>query len=233
MDGRPATADDVVEAMREFVWFPPPRPASEFFSRFSAPRSCSKWISRLECNLYYYGTNYFILILLIGMSFLQKPVAILTAFATGLSIAFFSDSFAVTSTNKVISIVRKFSPDLAAQMRPYINDYLIAWFYYYSFTRFLGELCLDCCQWHFSSVRHGRPSMKGSTHICGRPLSMWVFALFLFEVSCIFWASSCNFLIVPWELYVGLLVTLIHASFRERNLKGRLNRFRKEFREAW
>uniref|UniRef100_A0A8R7TYE2 PRA1 family protein n=1 Tax=Triticum urartu TaxID=4572 RepID=A0A8R7TYE2_TRIUA len=175
MDGRPATADDVVEAMREFVWFPPPRPASEFFSRFSAPRSCSKWISRLECNLYYYGTNYFILILLIGMSFLQKPVAILTAFATGLSIAFFSDS----------------------------------------------------------SVRHGRPSMKGSTHICGRPLSMWVFALFLFEVSCIFWASSCNFLIVPWALYVGLLVTLIHASFRERNLKGRLNRFRKEFREAW
>ncbi|KAM3352564.1 hypothetical protein ACQJBY_024036 [Aegilops geniculata] len=204
MDGRPATADDVVDAMRKFVWFPPPRPSSEFFARFSAPRSCSKWISRLECNLYYYGTNYFILIILIGMSFLQKPVAILTAFATGLSIAFFSDSFAVTSTDKVISIARKFSPDLAAKMRSYIN-----------------------------SVRHGRPSMKGSTHICGRPLSMWVFALFLFEGCCIFWVSSCNFLMVPWALYVGLLVTLIHASFRERNLKGRLNRFRKEFREAW
>ncbi|KAI5003800.1 hypothetical protein ZWY2020_030960 [Hordeum vulgare] len=66
-----------------------------------------------------YGTNYFILIILIGMSFLQKPVAILTAFASGLSVAFFSDSFAVTSTYKVITIVRKISPDLAAKMRPY------------------------------------------------------------------------------------------------------------------
>uniref|UniRef100_M8BCS8 PRA1 family protein n=1 Tax=Aegilops tauschii TaxID=37682 RepID=M8BCS8_AEGTA len=134
MDGRPATADDVVEAMREFVWFPPPRPSSEFFSRFSAPRSCSKWISRLECNLYYLFQKMFLkfepkpeqipeswLNNYSGMSFLQKPVAILTAFATGLSIAFFSDSFAVTSTDKVISIVRKFSPDLAAKMRPYIK----------------------------------------------------------------------------------------------------------------
>ncbi|KAE8797303.1 PRA1 family protein A1-like [Hordeum vulgare] len=68
-----------------------------------------------------YGTNYFILIILIGMSFLQKPVAILTAFASGLSVAFFSDSFAVTSTYKVITIVRKISPDLAAKMRPYMK----------------------------------------------------------------------------------------------------------------
>jgi len=61
-----------VDALREVDWSTPPRPVSEFFSRFTAPRSYSKWTSRLKCNLYYYRTNYFILIIfLLGMGFLR------------------------------------------------------------------------------------------------------------------------------------------------------------------
>ncbi|RLM98565.1 hypothetical protein C2845_PM06G19750 [Panicum miliaceum] len=69
-----------------------------------------------------YRTNYFILIMLIlGMGFLWKPVAILAAFMTGLSIAFLNDSFAVTFNEKVTRTVRQFSPHLAAKMRPPIT----------------------------------------------------------------------------------------------------------------
>ncbi|XP_021687721.2 PRA1 family protein A2 isoform X4 [Hevea brasiliensis] len=43
----------------------PPRSVSEFFSKFTFPRSYPKWKSRLKCNLYYHRTNYFILIVLV------------------------------------------------------------------------------------------------------------------------------------------------------------------------
>ncbi|CAL4946587.1 unnamed protein product [Urochloa decumbens] len=134
MDWSSVTVEDLVDALREVDWSTPPRPVSEFFSRFTAPRSYSKWTSRLKCNLYYYRTNYFILVVFIlGMGFLRKPVAILAALATGLSIAFLNDSL----------------------------------------------------------------------------------------------------LTVLWALLIGLLATLLHASFRTPNLKARLNTFREEFRAVW
>uniref|UniRef100_A0A804QLK8 PRA1 family protein n=1 Tax=Zea mays TaxID=4577 RepID=A0A804QLK8_MAIZE len=123
MDWSAVTAEDLVDALREVDWSMPPRPVPEFFSRFTVPRSYSKWTSRLKCNLYYYRTNYFILIMFIlGMGFLWKPVAIVAAFMTGLSIAFLNDSFAVTFNEKVTRTVRQFSPHLAAKLRPPITE---------------------------------------------------------------------------------------------------------------
>jgi hypothetical protein len=52
MDWSAVTAEDLVDALREVDWSTPPRPAPEFFSRFTVPRSYSKWTSRLKCNLY-------------------------------------------------------------------------------------------------------------------------------------------------------------------------------------
>ncbi|GJN14586.1 hypothetical protein PR202_gb01430 [Eleusine coracana subsp. coracana] len=119
MDWSAVTAEDLVDALREVDWSTPPRPVPEFFSRFTVPRSYSKWTSRLKCNLYYYRTNYFILIMFIlGMGFLWKPIAVVAAFMTGVSIAFLNDSFAVTFNEKVTRTVRQFSPHLAAKMRP-------------------------------------------------------------------------------------------------------------------
>ncbi|KAG8085807.1 hypothetical protein GUJ93_ZPchr0010g8986 [Zizania palustris] len=94
MDWSAVTAEDLVDALREVDWSAPPRPVPEFFSRFTAPRSYSKWTSRLKCNLYYYRTNYFILIMFIlGVGFIWKPIAILAAFMTGISIAFLNDRY--------------------------------------------------------------------------------------------------------------------------------------------
>ncbi|KAK1265440.1 PRA1 family protein A1 [Acorus gramineus] len=203
MDWGNVTTEDLIDALREVDWSSPPRPVSEFFSRFTVPRSHSKWSSRCKCNLYYYRTNYFIMmIFILGLGFLRKPIAIVAALLTGVSIAFLNDSFAVTFNEKVTRIVRRFSPHLAAKMRPPVTP-----------------------------VLRGRPSTKRGIHICGRP--RWVFVLIFAAASCIIWFTSCSLLTVLWALVIGLLAILLHASFRTPNLKARLNTFREEFRAVW
>ncbi|XP_072961680.1 PRA1 family protein A1-like [Typha angustifolia] len=203
MDWGNVTAEDLMDALREVDWSTPPRPVPEFFSRFTAPRSYSKWNSRLKCNLYYYRTNYFILIMFIlGLGFIRKPLAIVAAVLAGISIAFLNDSFAVTFNEKVTRTVRQFSPHLAAKMRPPITP-----------------------------VLRGRPSTKRAIHICGRP--RWIFVFIFAAASCSLWLTSSSLLTVLWALVIGLLVTLLHASFRTPNLKARLNTFREEFRAVW
>lgn len=197
------TAEDLIDALREVDWSSPPRPVSEFFSRFTVPRSSNKWNSRVKCNLYYYRTNYFIMIMFfLGMGFLRKPVAIIAAVLTALSIAFLNDSFAVTFNEKVTRTIRQFSPRLAAKMRPPV-----------------------------APVLRGRPSSRRAIHICGQP--RWVFVLIFSAASCILWFTSCNLLTLLWALVIGLIATLLHASFRTPNLKARLNTFREEFRAVW
>ncbi|GMP85555.1 hypothetical protein CsSME_00038657 [Camellia sinensis var. sinensis] len=203
MDWGNVTAEDLIEALREVDWSSPPRPLSEFFSRFTIPRSSSKWNSRLKCNLYYYRTNYFMMIVLIlGLGFLRRPLAIVAAALTALTIAFLNDSFAGTFSEKVTRTVRQFSPHLAAKMRPPLTP-----------------------------VLRGRPSAKRAIYICGRP--RWVFVLIFSIVSFILWFVSCGLLSVLWALAIGLLATILHASFRTPNLKARLNTFREEFRAVW
>lgn len=192
-----------MDALREVEWSSPPRPVTEFFSRFTVPRSYSKWSSRLKCNLYYYRTNYFLMIVLVlGIGFLRKPLAIIAAVLTGLSIAFLNDSFAITFNEKVTRTVRQFSPHLAAKMRPPITP-----------------------------VLRGRSSSKRAIHICGWP--RWVFVFVFSTASCIMWITSCRLLTVLWALAIGILAMVLHASFRSPNLKARLNTFREEFRAVW
>ncbi|PIN11679.1 Glutamate transporter EAAC1-interacting protein GTRAP3-18 [Handroanthus impetiginosus] len=203
MDWGNVTAEDLIEALREVDWSSPPRPLSEFFSRFTLPRSYAKWNSRLKCNLYYYRTNYFIMIILIlGMGFLRRPLAIVAALMTALSIAFLNDSFAGTFSEKVTRTVRQLSPRLAAKMRPPLMP-----------------------------VIRGRPSAKRAVYICGRP--RWVFVLIFSVVSFIIGFFSCGIVTVLLALALGLLATVIHASFRMPNLKAHLNTFREEFRAVW
>ncbi|XP_009621146.1 PRA1 family protein A1-like isoform X1 [Nicotiana tomentosiformis] len=203
MDWGNVSTQDLIEALREVEWSSPPRPPSEFFSRFTFPRSYTKWNSRLKCNLYYYRTNYFIMIVVIlALGFLRGPLAIVAALLTALSIAFLNDSFAGTFSEKVTRTVRQFSPHLAAKMRPPLTP-----------------------------VIRGRPSAKRAIFICGRPRSVFVFVFSI--VSFFLWFVSCGLLTVLWALGIGLLATLVHASFRTPNLKARLNTFREEFRPVW
>lgn len=203
MDWGNVTAEDFIDALREVDWSTPPRPLAEFFSRFTVPRSQSRWNSRLKCNLYYYRTNYFIMIMFIlGLGFLRRPLAIVATALTVFSIAFLNDSFAITFNLKVTKTVRQFSPELAAKLRPPI-----------------------------APVQRGRPAAKRTIYICGRP--RWVFVLIFSAASSFVWLTSCSLLTVLWALLIGLLATLLHASFRTPNLKARMNNFREEFRAVW
>lgn len=203
MDWGDVTVEDLIDALREVDWSTPPRPLSEFFSRFTFPRSQSKWNSRLKCNLYYYRTNYFIMIVVIlGMGFLRRPLAILAALLTALTVAFLNDSFAGTFSEKATRTMRQFSPHLAAKMRP-----------------------------PHMPVMRGRPSAKRAIYICGQPRWMFVFAFSLVSVT--IWFASCGLLTVLWAIAISLLGTILHASFRTPNLKARLNTFREEFRAVW
>ncbi|XP_024981610.1 PRA1 family protein A1-like [Cynara cardunculus var. scolymus] len=203
MDWGTVTTEDLIEALREVDWSSPPRPLNEFFSRFTVPRSSNKWNSRLKCNLYYYRTNYFIMIVLIlGLGFLWRPLAIFAAMLTALTVAFLNDSFAGTFSEKVTRTVRRVSPHLAAKMRPPLTP-----------------------------VIRGRPSSKRAIYICGRP--RWVFVSLFSAASFILWFVSCGLLTLLWALTIGLLGTVLHASFRTPNLKARLNTFREEFRAVW
>uniref|UniRef100_A0A2P2LMY1 PRA1 family protein n=2 Tax=Rhizophora mucronata TaxID=61149 RepID=A0A2P2LMY1_RHIMU len=212
MDWGNVTAEDLIDALREVDWSSPPRPLSEFFSRFTVPRSYAKWNSRLKCNLYYgryllvlcsYRANYFIMIVLIlGLGFLRRPLGIVAALLTALTVSFLNDSFAGTFSEKATRTVRQFSPHLAAKMRPPLTP-----------------------------VIRGRPSAKRTIHVCGQP--RWVFVMIFSCVSFILWYVSCGLLTVAWALAIGLLATVLHASFRTPNLKARLNTFREEFRAVW
>ncbi|CAI9098309.1 OLC1v1034931C2 [Oldenlandia corymbosa var. corymbosa] len=93
-----------------------------------------------------YRTNYFIMIVIIlGIGFLTRPLAIVAALLTALSIAFLNDSFAASFSEKVTRTVRQFSPHLAAKMRPPLTP-----------------------------VLRGKPSAKRAIHICGRPRWVFV-----------------------------------------------------------
>ncbi|CAF2118147.1 PRA1 family protein A1 [Brassica rapa] len=203
MDWGNVTAEDLVDALREVDWSSPPRPLSEFFSRFTVPKSLAKWDSRLKCNLYYYRTNYFIMIVFIlGLGFLTRPLAILSAFLTAVTVAFLNDSFAGSFSEKATRTIRRFSPQLAAKMRPPL-----------------------------APVIRGRPSAKRAIYICGQP--RWVFVLISSLVSFALWYISCGLFTVSLALLIGLLATILHATLRTPNLKARLNTFREEFRAVW
>ncbi|KAF6176012.1 hypothetical protein GIB67_032635 [Kingdonia uniflora] len=151
----------------------------------------------------------------------RRPLVIIAAILTGLSIHFLNDSVVtalldnemkkihsflrrnllITCNEKVTRTVRQFSPHLAAKKASY------------------------------NPVIRGRPSSKRTIHICGRP--RWTFVLVFSAGSCILWFTSCNLLTVLWAFVIGLLATMLHASFRAPNLMARLNTFREEFRAVW
>ncbi|CAN0878680.1 PRA1 family protein A1 [Linum grandiflorum] len=203
MDWGTVTSQDLVDALREVDWSSPPRPLSEFFSRFTVPKSSASWNSRLKCNFYYYRTNYFLMIVLIlGIGFLRRPLSVIALLSAALCLALLNDSFAGIFSEKVTRTVRQFSPHLAAKMRPPLTP-----------------------------VIRGRRSAKRPIYICGRP--RWMFVMGFSFVSFLFWYVSGALLILSWALAVGLLGTITHASFRTPNLKARLNTFREEFRAVW
>ncbi|XP_073113196.1 PRA1 family protein A1 isoform X1 [Elaeis guineensis] len=237
MDWGNVTTEDLIDALREVDWSSPPRPVTEFFSRFTVPRSYSKWNSRLKCNLYYYRTNYFIMIVFIlGIGFLFRPLAILATILTSLSIAFLNDR-EMGIFGSVKQKCRGNSTLILIKMDALCRAYRVRSFavtFNEKVTRTVRQFSPHVAaklRPSITPVLRGRPAAKRAIHICGRP--RWVFVLVFSAASCILWLTSCSLLTVLWVLLIGLLATLLHASFRTPNLKARLNTFREEFRAVW
>eukprot|EP00899_Mesostigma_viride_P006140 jgi/Mesvir1/15527/Mv03178-RA.1 len=118
MDWGNVTAQELLDAMKEVDWKASPRPLSEFFAKFTYPNKFSKWPSRLKCNLYYYRTNYFILVLLcFAAAFIRNPPAIVAVAFSALAVLCFNDTFAASLSERVTRLVRQVHPPLAARMR--------------------------------------------------------------------------------------------------------------------
>ncbi|KAL5161862.1 PRA1 family protein A1 [Glycine soja] len=247
MDWGNVTAEDLIDALREVDWSSPPRPLSEFFSRFTVPRSSSKWNSRLKCNLYYYRTNYFILIVsVLILGFLRRPLAIVAALLTALNIAFLNDRGKVLYQSRTYAFDAIFSVNLTSVLVQQIvhgvslgGDMLIrslgfAGTFSEKVTRTVRQFSPHLAakmRPPLTPVIRGRPSSKRAIYICGRP--RWVFVLIFSSASFFLWFVSAGLLTVLWALAIGLLATILHASFRTPNLKARLNTFREEFRAVW
>ncbi|KAJ7529730.1 hypothetical protein O6H91_15G063400 [Diphasiastrum complanatum] len=118
MDWGNVTAEELVDALKEVEWSMPPRPLAEFFAKFTIPKSRAKWNSRFKCNLYYYRTNYFILVtLILVIGFIRNPLALIAVSLAGLSVACLNDSFAVAVSDRLTRLARRVSPPLAAKLR--------------------------------------------------------------------------------------------------------------------
>ncbi|KAJ7529732.1 hypothetical protein O6H91_15G063400 [Diphasiastrum complanatum] len=116
MDWGNVTAEELVDALKEVEWSMPPRPLAEFFAKFTIPKSRAKWNSRFKCNLYYYRTNYFILVtLILVIGFIRNPLALIAVSLAGLSVACLNDSFAVAVSDRLTRLARRVSPPLAAK----------------------------------------------------------------------------------------------------------------------
>eukprot|EP01025_Chloroclados_australasicus_P006062 TRINITY_DN11994_c1_g1_i12.p1 TRINITY_DN11994_c1_g1~~TRINITY_DN11994_c1_g1_i12.p1 ORF type:complete len:207 (+),score=9.81 TRINITY_DN11994_c1_g1_i12:155-775(+) len=84
MDWSNVTYEEVLDALQEVDWKQPPRPLSTFFAKFGPPKNRSKWESRLKCNLYYYRTNYLIIITTSFVFFYIRNIGALLALVIGL-----------------------------------------------------------------------------------------------------------------------------------------------------
>lgn len=160
MDWSNVTIDELVDALKEVEWSQPPRPVPEFFAKFTVPKSQSKWDGRFKCNMYYYRTNYFILLtLVLVIAFVRNPLALVAVFLTILNLACLNDSFAVALSEKLTRAVRRISPPLAHKLRAPV-----------------------------STGTRGRP-LKGTVYICGRDRRLFVGCLG-FATIFLWWYSS-------------------------------------------
>lgn len=204
MDWQNVTAEELVDALKEVDW-KAPRPLWEFFSKFGPPKNQTKWISRLKCNVYYYRTNYLLILLLTYcLAFLRNPVALGATCICTFALLCFNDPFANALNDVVLSSVRRFNARAAQRLRNIIGSHA-----------------------SLGSVRRSKVQVK----ILGIPRAPFIGVcalggLYLYYV--------CNGLSsLAWASLAGTILPLLHATFRSPNLKARLASAREEFRATW
>lgn len=206
MDWSNVTAEELVDALREVDW-KAPRPVWEFVSKFSIPKNQSKWTSRLKCNIYYYRTNYLVLLVLaLALALLRRPLGLLGAALSLVALMCFNDPFTSSLNDAAVRLVRKVHPHSASLLR-------------------------SRCSASSGSLVATSRQRQGNVKVLG--LSRPLFVLLLAAGALYCWYRSRAWLGLALALVAGTSVPLCHASLRSPNLKARLASAREEFRAVW
>eukprot|EP01024_Parvocaulis_polyphysoides_P028913 TRINITY_DN26090_c0_g1_i3.p2 TRINITY_DN26090_c0_g1~~TRINITY_DN26090_c0_g1_i3.p2 ORF type:complete len:207 (-),score=13.60 TRINITY_DN26090_c0_g1_i3:316-936(-) len=103
MDWSNVTYEEILDAIQEADWKQPPRPLSSFVAKFTPPKNRTKLESRLKCNLYYYRTNYLIILAAsFGFFFIRNPLALLAVIVSLFGILCTNNSF-VRTLDEILS----------------------------------------------------------------------------------------------------------------------------------
>ena len=187
-------------------WNTRPRPVTEFFAKFTPPKSQSKLASRVKCNVYYYRANYFSwLVFSFVFHFFRNPFALVAVAAACFSLLCANDSFATALSESTTRTVRKVHPPAAAWMRRHVSTQV-------------GP----------TGRAYGRAK---TVYVCGVERKKVVAALALASVVMLYRTRAM--LTVFWSLFWFLGGVSAHASMRSPNLKARLSSYREEFRAVW
>lgn len=208
MDWNNVTGQELWDALRE-VELRAPRAAWEFLSSFTIPKNKAKWTSRLKCNVYYYISNYLVLLALALSCCLIRNLRGL--FGSGLAfVALLSlnDPFATALNEGFIRALRRVHPHTAALVRNALGSFGSQ-----------GSL----------GVGGPRRSKSGAVLFLKRPL----FVVILSGAAVYLWYLSSAWLALVGGLTLGVGLVLVHATFRSPNLKARLASAREEFRAVW
>jgi|TARA_B110000977_G_scaffold23449_2_gene28270 hypothetical protein len=205
MDWANVTAGELVDALREVDWNTRPRPLREFFAKFTPPKTQTKLLSRVKCNVYYYRANYFVC--LAGSfvsSFCRNPAALLACALACFSLLLTNDSFAQAFGENATRVVRKYYPPLAAWMR-----------------RSAGA----------DGVPKRPYARVKQVHVCGFKRQNLCGGLGVVSVISV-WRTGAV-VTVSWAIFSWAVLTAAHASARSPNLKARLSSYREEFRQVF
>jgi hypothetical protein len=89
-------------------WAAPPRAPKEFFAKFTPPKTAAKWTSRLKCNVYFYRTNYFLILgLVLSGGFVRNPAALLAVGLLCAVLLLCNDTFATAVSERAAKVVQR------------------------------------------------------------------------------------------------------------------------------
>ncbi|CAL5223586.1 g6122 [Coccomyxa viridis] len=204
MDWQNTTFEEFLSSLQEVDWTLPPRSIKEFCTNFTGLPSRDKLAPRVKCNLYYFRTNYLLLMVLaFAVTFLRKPwalVAIAVCLLGGLCL---NDPFATSVSDRILRLLRKVHPPTALRLR----------------ARSGGHSGL------------GAPGRTREVRIAGVKRTVVVGALLGLGVLLLWRTHALLYLAIA--VLVGDGAVLLHAVFRAPNLKARMASARQEFRAVW
>jgi hypothetical protein len=215
MDWSNVTTEDLVDSLRQVDWKAKPRPLVEMMRSFTIPRNSRKWSSRVKCNTFYYRANYLgILSVMYLFNFYRNPGSLFALLLVMLSLLLLNDNFAIHLNDKLMRLVRRAAPPVAAKLR--------------AIGRSGGGGALDGVGGVNSP---GKTYYKSQVSILGVKRKTAVLFLSLFSLSLVYWTRAISKLL--WATFIGFGFCLSHASLRTHNLKARLTSARQDFRAVW